>query len=343
MEVSPHASVGDGFSKPGVHSLTAKDDFCSFAADLRSELLRFPSWKEMIQDVNGIGQFVPRRQNGITTGHLGEEDRARLPYCLQFRDLLTQNLEVLCRLVGVDPASALSIEINAMAYGSGAWLSPHTDSHGDKDHGRLAAWMLYLTAPEDGEWSADRGGAVRVWIPGGEEERLYPKFNRFAMFRVRHDSFHEIERVTWEPEWSHCRMALSGWVRGRTEEGTVPRGIRVYTQSSSARKSQEETELRLRGSLAVYRLLAKQKEYCGRGTGSLVDRISELERDYQAHLEAPPGTSFLRRAAGPQGCIIVLNEAGDTAYFGAPEGFLANGDAATPTRKSETASLDDIG
>ena len=164
MSASSGLIMGQGFSKPGVHSITYKDDFCSFAPEMREELLHYPKWKEMQQDgLGGGGQFVPHRQNGITTGHLQEEDRERLPYCWRFGDFLAQNFGTLCPLVGVDPADASYLELNAMAYGGGAWLSPHTDffEYGHTEN-RLVAWMLYLTAPEDGEWSADKGGAVRV-------------------------------------------------------------------------------------------------------------------------------------------------------------------------------------
>jgi len=322
MSTTASMSVSQGFSKPGIHSLTYKDDFCSFASDVREELLRYPKWKEMLQEgPGGGGLIVPHRQNGITTGHLREEDRERLPYCWKFGEFLRQNLGVLCPLVGVDPADALHIEINAMAYGAGAWLSPHTDfSEYRQTENRLAAWMLYLTAPEDGEWSAEKGGAVRVWTPGSREERIRPQFNRFAIFRVQDNSFHEIEKITWKPEWPNCRIALSGWIQGRPQQ-QVERKTRVYVQSLSAQDRREEIEESLQGSLALHRLLEKQKSYCGRDTGSTAGRISEFEQDYQAHREVPPGTSFLRRIPGPAGCIIVVNDSGDTVYFGTLEGY----------------------
>ena len=146
---------------------------------------------------------------------------------------------MLCPLVGLDSRDAQNIELNAMAYGAGAWLSPHTDflEYSQSDN-RLAAWMLYLTAPEDGEWSAEKGGAARVWIPGNGEERIRHRFNRFAMFRVQDNSFHEIEKVTWESNWPNCRIALSGWVLGRPLKA-VEHKTRLYLQSLSAQERKE--------------------------------------------------------------------------------------------------------
>ena len=315
-------SISQGFSKLGIHALTYKDDFCSFASDVRYELLHFPKWKEMLQEgLGGGGMLVPHRQNGITTGHIREEDREVLPYCWKFGEFLKRNLGELCPLLDVNPADARHIEINAMAYGAGAWLSPHTDFFEyDHEENRLAAWMLYLTAPEDGEWSVDKGGAMRVWADGNREERIRPRFNRFAMFRVQHDSSHEIEMITWEPEWPHCRIALSGWIQGRPSQ-KVERKTRIYVQSLSFRERREEIQAALQGSLALHRLLKKQKSYCEYDTSSTAGRISEFEQDYRAHQEAPAGTSFLRRAPGPIGCIIVVNDDGDTVYFGTPEEY----------------------
>jgi len=324
MATAADSTILEGFSKPGVHSITFRDGFCSFAADVREELLHYPKWKEMQQAGTGDSGVVnPHRQNGITTGHIRDEHREHLPQCLKFRDFLAQNFGLLCPLVDANPADAHNVEINAMAYGAGAWLSPHTDSfeyaHSEN---RLVAWMLYLTAPEDGEWPAEKGGAVRVWKPGGAEERIRPRFNRFAMFRVHNNSFHEIEKITWEPEWPNCRLALSGWIQGRQTE-VIGRKTRMYLQSPSAQERNEELETSLNGSLALYRLLEKQKIYCGGDTGKIAEQIADLEQDYRAQKEAPEGTSFLRRVSGPAGCIIVVNEAGDTVYFGTPENYGA--------------------
>jgi len=322
MSTAASVNIGLGFSKPGVHSILYKDDFCEFAAEVRDELLHYPNWKEMRQGGFGGGKvFAPDRQNGITTGHLGEQDRNRLPHCLRFRDLIARSFDTLCSLVDMNPKDAREVEINAMAYGGGAWLSPHTDfvEYGHEET-RLVAWMLYLTAPEDGEWPPEKGGCVRVWAPGGAEERIRPQFNRFAMFRVHNNSFHEIEKVTWEPGWSNCRLALSGWILGRSADKTE-RNTHVYLQSSSSVQMGEEIEASLQGALALRRLQAKQMKYCGIETASIEERICELEKDYQAHREAPPGTSFLRRVAGPEGCVIVVNESGETIHFGTVAGF----------------------
>jgi 2OG-Fe(II) oxygenase superfamily len=313
--------AGREFSKPGVHSITYKDDFYPWASDVRGELLRHPDWKPMLQGgTSGSSMFIPQRQNGITTRPLDEEDRARLPQCLKFRDFLAENFPVLCPLLGVNPADAQIVEINAMAYGAGAWLSPHTDffGHANKQN-RLIAWMLYLTAPEDGEWTPEKGGAVRVWKPGDAEVRIHPRFNRFAMFRVHANSFHEVEKITWEPDWPHCRLALSGWIQGKPEP-QAGRRTRVYLQSPSAQEKADEIEASLQGSLALHRLLAKQISYCENDPSLEIARIEELEQDLQAHSQAPPGTSFVRRVSGPEGCIIVVNETGETVYFGTLEG-----------------------
>jgi 2OG-Fe(II) oxygenase superfamily len=322
MSTIVSTSICQGFSAPGVHSIIYKDDFCDFAAEVREELLRYPKWKEMTQGgAGGRAVFSPDRQNGITVGHIREQDRDRLPYCLKFRDLIARNFGAFCPLVDVDPKDAGDVEISAMAYGAGAWLSSHTDflEYG-RESIRLAAWMFYLTAPEDGEWPLEKGGAVRVWAPGLADERVRPRFNRFAMFRVHNTSFHEIEKVTWEPEWPNCRLALSGWILGHPAK-KIELNARMYLQSSTASRKSEEIEAALQGSMAYLRLLVKQKKYCGLATGPQDDQISEFEKDYQAHKEAPPGTSFLRRVAGHSGCSIVVNEVGETVHFGTIESY----------------------
>jgi hypothetical protein len=309
------------FSVPGVHSITYKDNFYPFASQVREELLRHPKWKPMLQgSTAGATVFVPHRQNGITTSQLIEEDREQLPQCLKFRDFLAENLAVLCLLAGINPADAKMVEMNGMAYGAGAWLSPHTDFFGYANkQNRLIAWMLYLTAPEDGEWTADKGGAVRVWQPGGEEKRVHPRFNRFAMFRVHADSFHEIEKITWQPDWPHCRLALSGWIQGAPRPEN-DRKMRMYLQSSSAQERSSEIGASLEGALALHRLLAQQIGYSGGDASLEIARASELEQDLRANQEAPVGTYFVRRVAGPAGCVVVVNESGQTIYFGSVEG-----------------------
>ena len=143
------------------------------------------------------------------------------------------------------------------------------------------------------------------------------------MFRVHNHSFHEIEKITWEPEWRNCRLALSGWFTGRQPQA-IGRMTRVYLQSSSALATKQELENSLQGSLALYRLLEKQKAFCGRNGARTAEHISDLEQDYQAHQESPEGTSFLRRVAGPSEAIIVVNDAGDSIYFGKLEGYRNN-------------------
>jgi Rps23 Pro-64 3,4-dihydroxylase Tpa1-like proline 4-hydroxylase len=305
-KIASSPKIGHGFSKPGIHSVTQKDGFYNLASEVREELLHYANWREMTQSGFGVSAvFSPHRQNGITTGHISERDRERLPQCVRFGEFLKQNLSALIPLVGLNSTRELYIESNARAYGPGAWLSPHTDSHTDE---RLAAWMLYLTAPDDGEWPAEKGGALRVWIPSGEEQRVHPRFNRFAMFRVHNDSFHEIEKIAWEPDWPHCRLALSGWIRGPQEVKRKVRKARMYMQSASAQDRNAELEATLTGSLAFNRLLVMQKTYCGLDASKAISRISQLEEDYRAHRNAPPGTSFLGYAPGPADLIIVVDE-----------------------------------
>ena len=322
MSTDTGTEIIQGFSKPGVHSLTYKDDFYPQALLVREELLHYPDWKEMTQEGLGTGRIlVPHRQNGITTGHLYAEDSERLPLCNGFREFLSRNLAALLPQVGVIPTDPVQVEINAMAYGAGAWLSPHTDFFEySLAQNRLAAWMLYLTAPEDGEWPLEKGGAVRVWIPGEEGIRISPRFNRFAMFQVSDRSFHEIEKIMWQPEWPNCRLALSGWFLG-PRVTPVSCHACMYVRSSSASEKKSEAEKRLQGSLALHRLLAKQKDYCGINASKSWGRIAILEREYQAHTEAPAGTHFLGRVPGPAGCIIVVNEAGDVLHFGTLEAY----------------------
>jgi hypothetical protein len=313
-----------GFTDLGVHGLVHQDDFCDFAGAVRDELLAFPDWREMRQNsAEHVNVLSPQRQNGITTGHLTPERLARLPECSRFCELVRGRTRDLCDLAGVEvtgDAADLTLEVNAMAYGEGAWLAAHTDSL-PANNDRLLAWMLYLTHPDDGEWEPEKGGAVRLWDPDGTEVRLRPRFNRFAMFRVYKQSFHEIERVAWATGWDRCRLALSGWIRG-----TRPRqekGVRVYLKSPDYLKGRAEAESRLQGALALYRLLLQQREYCGMDTAAAKEALEECEQDYEAHRAAPPGTSFLQRSVGRAGSILVLDERRRVSYLGAAANYSA--------------------
>ena len=235
----------DSFVSLGIHRLVYMDDFCEFAGHIRDELLAFPEWIEMRQDgYDHKGALNPQLQNGITTGHLKGRHRDRLLHSLKFREWLQSRLRELCEIEDLEFADNFRIEMNAMAYGEGAWLSAHSDSGSTEDtNDRLIAWMLYLTHPDDSEWTAEKGGAVRLWTRDGDEVRLRPKFNRFAMFRVHKQSFHEIEEIKWRTGWDRCRLALSGWIRGAASK--QEKEMNVYLESQdSARKRAESWDSR---------------------------------------------------------------------------------------------------
>jgi hypothetical protein len=319
------------FVRLNVHNLAYQDDFCDFAGAIRDELLAFPHWIEMRQaGYSGEQKVTTQRQNGITTGHLSSRQREILPYCLKFTDFLRSRLRTLCAFEGVpcpDDAANLDIEINAMAYGQGAWLSPHTDSGITKEvHDRLIAWMLYLTHPDEGEWNAAQGGAIRVWLPDGPEARLSPKFNRFAMFKVDKQSFHEIERILRPTTWPTCRLALSGWIRGVPEQRE--RGMAVYLRSKDFEELRGHVETRLQGAFALYELMLQQQRHAGVDTRTAQETLEEHRKDYQAHLDSPPGLSFVQRAPGPRGVITVLNEERKACYLGSLESY--KGDNVAP-------------
>ena len=156
-------SNSHGFSQPSVHHLVYKDDFCTFASDIRDELLGFPYWVEMRQDNYESKSFInPAKQNGLTTTHIVDKHSKLLPNCLRFRDHLKSDLSNIAEIMGIDFSSDLQVELNGMAYGEGSWLSAHTDRGSTARDGndRILAWMLYLTHPEDGEWS-ERSGWCR--------------------------------------------------------------------------------------------------------------------------------------------------------------------------------------
>jgi Rps23 Pro-64 3,4-dihydroxylase Tpa1-like proline 4-hydroxylase len=325
-------SIKDGFSQPSVHSLRYKDGFCDTAHLIREELLKYTTWQTMRQSsyFSSNDGFIPARQNGITTGHLDDRSRDILPHCIQFRDFLHQHSQALCELIDVDCVDH-RIEINAMAYGQGCWLSSHNDyiKH-DTGNVRVAAWMLYLTHPDDGEWPVEKGGGVRLFHSDGEAVRLQPKFNRFALFKVSSASTHEIEKITWDTGWEHSRLALSGWIRGRTSREA--RDTCVFIASPRFAQARAAMETFFQGSLACYRLQAQQQAYAGIDTSRAVAREQELMADYEAHLAAPDGTCFSHRVPGPKGVIIVLNEQDEkTLYFGSLEAYRRSPSAGQAT------------
>lgn len=303
------------FSPAAVHQLRHADDFWPDALALRDELLTFADWGPMSQDGwNQRGVVDYRAQNGITTGMLGDASAERLPRCAAFRDFMIEQREALCGAVGIPFAPAMQVEMNAMAYGNGAWLSPHTDHSALAAAPRQIAWMLYLTDPADGEWDASRGGAVRVFEPRGAEARLRPKFNRFALFRVSPASFHEIERVTWDAGWTGCRLALSGWIRGA--EAPQARGTRLYARRSSAAEERQAAEALYAGALAASRLLRAQRLHGGLDTADVDARIAFSEQQLDGHRSAPPGTVFVDFLPGPAGAMIVKDDQDAVVYFG---------------------------
>jgi hypothetical protein len=314
-------SEKNGFSRLGVHNLVYKDTFCEFAQEIRDELLTFSNWVEMRQDNYQAKSVInPGAQNGITTGHITDKCREWLPNCLKFRELIESRLQALCETMGIQFSESLQIEMNGMAYGEGSWLSGHTDFGASANsNDRLVAWMLYLTHPLDEEWSAEKGGAVRLWTRDRKEIHLRPKFNRFAMFRVHKHSFHEIEKITWPTGWERCRLTLSGWIRGAYEK--PQKKMRVYLKSPDYMNRKAKMEASLKGSLALYELMLQQKRYCGADTGSTMEKLAECRQNYEAHLSAPSGTSFIHHAPGPAGCITVLNEEQKICYFGSMDNF----------------------
>ena len=312
------------FSTPGLHQLVYADEFCESAHDIRRELLDSTAWAEMQQDTYHGHHAQPGvrfdRQSGITTGHLDEARRTAFPRSLAFGDLLKARLADVCAAAAGAPPVQAEIEMNAMAYGHEGWLSPHTDYVVHDPRPRVFAWMLYLTHPDDGEWSPDMGGAVRLFDADGGEVRLRPKFNRFALFKVSDASFHEIERVTWACEWDRCRLALSGWIRGA--ESIEERRACLYARRSDAERARAEQMVRLQGALAMYGLMRRQQLHSGQDTAAVERTIARCEREYRAHLDAPAETLFLRHAPGPAWCIFVVDEQQQVVYFGPRQGYV---------------------
>jgi hypothetical protein len=187
--------------------------------------------------------------------------------------------------------------------------------------------MLYLTHPEDGEWSEEKGGALRVWTPNGEEARVRPKFNRLVLFKVSPTSCHEIEKVTWKAGWERCRLALSGWIRGATVSRRADRGMSAYLKSANYMERRAEIAASLQGALALRHLMVQQRTYSGLDVTKATSKIREITQDYDAHLAAPDGTSFLKRIPGPKGCITVLDEDGKVVHFGPPATYPNAGDS----------------
>jgi hypothetical protein len=313
-------SLESRFSPPALHHLVIADDFWDSAAALRAELLTYAAWGPMTQyGRSHESAILPHRQNGISASNLLESDHASgTPQCRAFSNFLRERSRDLAHIVGVD-APDLDVELSAMAYGEHAWLSPHTDYRDDEARPHLVAWMLYLTHPADGEWTEDKGGALRLTCSSGGDVRLRPRFNRFAMFKVSDDSLHEIEAVTWSCGWEHCRLALSGWLRG--PENRQERRTRIYRKTASFAAEREKQEAWLRGSLAMYRLLRTQLAYGGHETVDVDVKIAQYVDEYEANGSAPDGTVFVRNARGPGWCIVVVDDQEKVVYFGPGDGY----------------------
>ena len=179
------------------------DGFCSLADAIRKELLHFPHWKIMRLGTAANHAF----QTAITTGHI----QGRLPelvLCHRFAQELSGVGQAIAGAVGNPSPNPLHVDMSGMAYGQGGRLKLHTDSILE----RRAAWMLYLTHPEDGEWTAADGGALVLSTAEGREQRIYPRFNRFVSFRVSDASRHAILPILKPTPWERCRLALSGWL-----------------------------------------------------------------------------------------------------------------------------------
>ena len=189
-----------------LHQGILADDFCSYAAELRQELLRFPRWKPFRLGGGSNYSF----QTGITTGHIqGRFDE--LARCHRFEAALLACGEELCRRVGAAVGGELAIDISGMAYGKDGRLKRHTDSIG----ARRLAWILYLTDPDDGEWPARDGGPLVLSDgPGADAGEVVdaPRFNRFVAFQVTDASWHEIRPVLRDTPWPAARLCLAGWL-----------------------------------------------------------------------------------------------------------------------------------
>jgi len=303
------------FSTPGLHSLTYADDFWNDARELRRELLNAALWKPTTQyDATGFSAIETERQNGLTLTDLRE-----VPHTHALRAHLHEHRRELCALVGLDAATAetAGVEMNGMAYGEGCWLAPHTDFVPTNAGRRLAAWMLYLTHPDDGEWSGEDGGAVCL-RQHRREERLSPRFNRFAMFAVSPSSVHEIERVNRGGGFDRCRLALSGWFHG---PNPVRHEARLFTRRESTRTACA-TAASEAGDAALRRLWRSQREYIGVDSSTVDSDLAALREGLASqHADAPPGTVFTGYVPGPAACIFVVDEHGKLLFFGPREQY----------------------
>jgi len=201
------------FTRLSVHQAVLRDDFCDYAVELRRELLDYARWK-----VFRLGERYAF-QTGITTGHI-QERFPELATCHRLESELRAAGHAVCELVGARPSAAVRVDFAGMAYGQDGELLTHTDEVGQ----RYVAWILYLTDPDDGEWTEHDGGQlVLTAAPGvraepGASATVFPRFNRFVAFRTTEQSWHEIRAIRRATTWSSARLCLAGWIDGRVRQ-----------------------------------------------------------------------------------------------------------------------------
>lgn len=193
-------------SRLSLHDAVVADGFTPLAVALRDELIAFPRYKPM-----RIGHAQNESfQTCITTGHI-QGRFPELTTCHRFVRFLHERAAEISALVGADPAPPHGVDMSAMVYGQGGLLRVHTDSVLT----RKLAFILYLTPPEDGEWTPADGGELVLSDRRGTEVTVFPRFNRFVAFRVTDGAWHEVREVRRATTWPRARFALAGWIDGR--------------------------------------------------------------------------------------------------------------------------------
>src|SRR5690606_6756337 len=98
-------------------------------------------------------------------------------------------------------------EGHVTVYPPGAFYRRHVDQFQDAAYRRLSL-ILYLN---DADWSADDGGALRLYLPGQNGERtldVLPEGGTLVAF-LSHDIPHEVLPAKRD------RYSLTGWFRTR--------------------------------------------------------------------------------------------------------------------------------
>ncbi|MCY1263634.1 hypothetical protein D3C76_758600 [compost metagenome] len=88
-------------------------------------------------------------------------------------------------------------------YPPGAFYQKHLDRFRDDDRRSVSA-VFYLNA----DWQAEQGGALRMYLPGGEERDVLPLAGTLVVF-LSADLPHAVLPATRE------RLSLTGWFRRR--------------------------------------------------------------------------------------------------------------------------------